>query len=408
MQRVVVTGYGVVSPLGKTARETWRSLVEGRSGVGGISLFDASSFEARVAAEVKGFDPALVLGKRAARRQDRFELLANVAVLEALEGSGLKITNANQYRIGTSISSAFGGLTSMNEEMVTLIEEGPKRLDPLGLTKFMTTTPSVNIAHELRGPSCSVASACASGADGVGLGFRLIRSGAVDGMLAGGVDAPITPLSVGTFDRMRAYSRRTDHTPSPFSADRDGLVLGEGAGVLVLERLEHALQRGAPIQAEIVGYAATTDAHHITAPLEGGESSAKAIKLALEEAGCEPTHIDYINAHGTGTPMNDAVETRAIKRALGDRAYAIPVSSTKSMTGHMMGGSGAVEAIFCIQAIQESVIPPTINYSQPDRACDLDYVSNEAREMPVRVALSNSFGFGGHNSVLVFRAFDGR
>jgi 3-oxoacyl-[acyl-carrier-protein] synthase II len=407
MRRVVVIGYGIVSPLGLSAPETWNALLEGRTGVGPITLFDTDGFDIKIAAEVKGFDPAALLDSRAARRQDRCELLANVAAQEAIQHSGLEITEADGDRIGLSISCAFGGMNSMVEEITAFNAYGPKRVNPLGLLKFMTTSPTISIAHGLRGPSFSAASACASGADGIGLALHLIRAGAADAMLAGGTDAAIIPISITLLDRMRVYSRRADHTPSPFSAERDGLVAGEGACVLVLASLEFAKQHGAPILAELAGYGATTDAYHITAPLEDGGENARAIRLALEDARLTPGDVDYVNAHGTGTQLNDGTETRAIKKALGRRAYEIPVSSTKSMTGHIMAATGAMEAVFCVQAICHGVVPPTINYGTPDPDCDLDYVPNEAREHPVRVAVSNASGFGGHNAVLVFRAFDG-
>jgi len=343
---------------------------------------------------------------KAARRQDRFEQLANVAANEALTHSGLEITEANSHRIGQAISCAFGGIMSMFEQITLLNAEGPRRVDPLGLTRFMTTSPSISITHNLRGPSFSVASACATGADGIGIAFQMLRAGIVDAMVAGGADAPLTPLSLATFDQMRAYSHREDATPRPFSADRDGLILGEGAGVLVLETLEHALARGAEILAEITGYGATSDAYHIAAPREDGSESAAAIRVALADARIAPEDVDYVSAHGTGTTINDAAETLALKTALGEHAYGIPISSTKSMTGHMMGAAGAVEAIFCVQAIQSNIVPPTINYTEPDPVCDLDYVPNTARDVSVDVAMSNSFGFGGHNSVLIVRRFE--
>lgn len=405
MNRIVVTGYGAITPLGLTASATWEALLAGQSGVGPLTLFDTSQFEIHTAAEVKGFDPAAVVGAKSARRMDRFEQLANAATQEALAHSGLTITDENNRRIGLSVGSAFGGIMSMVEQITTLNARGPRDVDPLGLTKFMTTSPSITINHNIKGPSFSAASACATGADGIGLAYRLLREGVVDVMLAGGADAAIASLTVAIFDRMRAHSHRPDHTPSPFSADRDGLIIGEGAAVLVLERLEHARERGASILAELIGYGATSDAYHIVAQPEDGAGAAAAIRAALADAGITPDQIDYINAHGTGTSINDSAETMAIKSALGERAYHIPISSTKSMTGHMMGAAGAAEAIFCIQAIQNGIVPPTINYNTPDPACDLDYIPNQAREAQVRIAMSNSFGFGGHNAVLIFRTF---
>ncbi len=407
MPRVVVTGCGLVSPLGLTAADSWQALIAGRSGVGPITLFDASRFDVTAAAEVRGFDPAALLGVRAARRLDRFEQLASVAAREALAQSGLETAGPDAHRIGLSIACAFGGITSMVEQITLLNAEGPRRIDPLGLTRFMTTSPGIAIEHGIHGPSFSVASACATGADGIGLAYQLVRAGVVEAMIAGGADAPITSLSLAVFDQMRAYSHRAEGTPSPFSAGRDGLVLGEGAGVLVLESLDHARRRGASILAELAGYGATTDAYHLVAPREDGAESAAAIRAALDDARLPPAAVDAVNAHGTGTPLNDAAETRALKGALGDHAYRIPVSATKSMTGHMMGAAGAAEAVFCIQMIRQGIVPPTLNYRGADPDCDLDYVVEGARERPVRVALSNAFGFGGHNSVLVFRAFPG-
>ncbi len=407
MHRVVITGVGLISPLGHTADQTWQALLAGKSGVGPITLFDAAGYGAQRAAEVKDFDPAAALGAKAARRMDRFEQLANVAANEALAHSGLEISEALSPRIGLSIGCAFGGLGSMIHEITALNAGGPREVDPLGLTRFMTTSPSISIAHQLRGPSFSVASACATGADSIGLAFQMLRAGVAEAMVAGGADAAVTTLSLATFDRMRAYSPREDGAPAPFSRDRDGLVLGEGAGVLILETLEHALKRGARILAEIAGYGATTDAYHLVAPPEDGAGGAAAIRLALDDARIAPQDVDYVNAHGTGTPVNDAAETMALKTALGEKAYDVPVSSTKSMTGHMMGAAGAAEAIFCVQAINAGAIPPTLNYREPDPACDLDYVPNAAREKPVRVAMSNAFGFGGHNAVLVFKAYSG-
>jgi len=408
MRRVVVTGYGTISPLGLTAKETWEGIKAGHSGMGPITLFDASRFGVQYAAEVKNFDPKSVLDHREARRQDRFEWFASAAAAEALEHSGFEITEESSKRIGVAISSGIGGLTSMEEQIGILHQKGPRSLSPFGIPRIMGNGAAgmVSILYNLRGPSFSVASACASGADGIGMATLLIRMGKVDAMVAGGTEAPITGLSVGGFDRIGAASHRTNETPSPFSAHRDGLMVGEGAGVLILENLDYARARRAEIFAEVIGYGASADAFHITAPTEDGEGSAQAILHALEDAHLSPQDIDYINAHGTGTPLNDEAETKAVKLALGSQAYEIPISSTKSMTGHMMGASGAMEAVFCIQAMHDGIIPPTINYLEPDPTCDLDYVPNEAREAHITTAMSNSFGFGGHNVVLIFRAFE--
>jgi len=404
MERVVITGMGAITPLGLSAEESWQNALAGRSGVGPITLFDAPN--GLVAAEARAFDGDALLGHKSARRMDRFEQMANVAANEAIEQSGLTLDASSHQRIGLSISCAFGGLQSMIDAITAINEKGPERVSPLGLPKFMTTSPTISIAHDLRGPSFSVASACATGADGIGIAYQMIRAGVVDGMVAGGADAPITSLGLAAFDRMYAYSHRQTGTPSPFSAERDGIIAGEGAGVLVLESLSHARARGASILAEVAGYGATTDAYHVVAPREDGAESARAIRLALDDAGMDPDRVDTINAHGTGTTLNDAAETAAIKLAFGEQAYHVPISSTKSMTGHMMGASGAVEAIFCILAIRDDAIPPTINYQTADPTCDLDYVPNQGRKVAVKVAMSNAFGFGGHNAVLVFQGME--
>jgi beta-ketoacyl-acyl-carrier-protein synthase II len=347
-----------------------------------------------------------------ARRRSLFAQYAVVAAQEALEASGMEITEENDFRVGVVISSAIGGLDIILEQVAILSEAGPRRLSPFGIPQIMSNGAAgvVGIDIGARGPSFSVASACASSADGIGTAVRLVRAGACDAVLAGGAEATISPISIGAFDRVGATSRRNDSppiTPSPFSKDRDGLVMGEGSAVLVLESLEYAQKRGARILAELAGYAATSDAFHITAPAEDGAGGAQAMLLALEDAHLNVEDVDYINAHGTGTVLNDVAETVAVKRAFGQRAYQVPISSTKSMTGHMMGATGALEAVLCVKAICDNVAPPTINYHEPDPDCDLDYVPNQAREMPIRVAMSNSFGFGGHNAVLVFREFSG-
>ncbi len=409
MHRVVVTGFGAISALGLSAEETWQNLVEGRSGVGPITFFDTSDFSIKIAAEIKDFDPATVLDPREVRRQDRFEWLGNAAAQAALVHGGLEITEENSTRIGVIISSGVGGIDTLFEQSKTLLEEGPRRLSPFAIPRIMTNgaAGTVSIAHGLRGTSFSVGSACASASDGIGIAAILLRAGMADTFLVGGAEAAITPLSVGAFLRIGAYTPRDDHTPSPFSAERDGLVMGECGAVLVLESLEHAKARGAEIWGELVGYGSSADAFHITAPTEDGSGSALAIRQALESAQMNPDEIDYINAHGTGTPLNDVSETKAIKLAMGRRAYDIPVSSTKSMTGHCMGATGALEAVFCLQAIRDGIVPPTINFGTKDPECDLDYVPNEARSHPIRAAASNSFGFGGHNAVVIFKAFDG-
>lgn len=408
MHRIVVTGYGVISPVGLNARDTWNALLEGKSGVGPLTLFDSTDFPVKLVAEIKDFDPATVLDPKEVRRQDRVEWIAQAAAKEAIDQSGLEVKDGNRHRIGVIISSAIGGLTSIEDQVTTVYNEGARRVSPFCIPRIMANGSAglLSIAYGFRGPAFSVASACASGADGIGTAVHLLRAGSADVIVAGGAEAGITRVGLASFHRIGAYSPRMDRTPSPFSADRDGLIMGEGAGVLILETLEHARARGAEILGEIIGYGASADAFHITAPTEDGSGSASAIVTALKDANLNPEDVDYINAHGTGTPLNDASETLAIKRAFGEHAYNVPVSSIKSMIGHLMGATGALEAVFCLQAIRDGVVPPTINYTEADEVCDLDYVPNNAREMPVKVAISNSFGFGGHNSVLVLRKFE--
>jgi beta-ketoacyl-acyl-carrier-protein synthase II len=408
--RVVITGMGTVNPLGLNVAETWDKMLRGVSGVGPITLFDASDLLVRIACEVRGFDPANYMEAREARRRDRFEQFASAAAKEAVAEAGLEAREDERGRVAVIVSSAVGGLASLQDTITTMLNEGPRRVSPFAIPMLMSNGAAglLAIDHDFRGPTFSVASACAAGADAIGQAWHLIRAGVVDAALAGASEATITRVGVSAFDRMGALSRRNDtpeRTPSPFDRSRDGLVMGEGAGILVLERLERARARGASILAELAGYGATADAYHITAPADDGVGGAAAIRAALQSAGLRADEVDYVNAHGTGTPLNDASETRAIKAALGERAYRVPVSSTKSMTGHMMGATGALEAILCVLAIRNGVVPPTIHYREPDPECDLDYVPNEARETRVRVALSNAFGFGGHNAVLALREF---
>jgi beta-ketoacyl-acyl-carrier-protein synthase II len=410
--RVVITGMGTVNPLGLSVAETWEKVIAGVSGVGPITLFDASDLLVRIACEVKGFDPTKTMEAREARRRDRFEQFASASAKEAVAQAGLEVSDAERGRVAVIVSSAVGGLASIQQTVTTLFDEGPRRVSPFAIPMLMANGAAGMLAidYKLRGPSFSVASACAAGADAIGQAWHLLRAGVVDAALAGASEATITRVGVAAFDRLGALSRRNDQleaTPAPFDRGRDGLVMGEGAAILVLETLEHARRRGAEILAELAGYASTADAYHITAPAEDGVGGAAAIVGALESAGLRGEEVDYINAHGTGTPLNDVSETRAIKAALGGLAYRIPVSSTKSMTGHMMGATGALEAIFCVNAIRTGVIPPTIHYREPDPECNLDYVPNEARRRRVRVTLSNAFGFGGHNAVLVLREFIG-
>lgn len=405
-RRVVITGAGALTPLGLSVNETWEACLNGKSGVGPITLFDASNYLVKIACEVKNFEPAKYMDAKEARRRDRFEQLAAAAAKEALAHSGLAITEANAGRVGVFVSSGGGGMISLQEAFDTISTSGPRRVDPFTIPKFMANGASGLIAIDsgAKGPTMGVASACASGADAIGLAFRLIRGGEIDAALAGAGEATISKTGVASFDRLGAMSRRNDDysmTPQPFDKNRDGLVMGEGGAVVVLEELEQAKARGANIMAEIAGCASSGDAFHITAPEEQGIGSAAAMRLALQGAKLDAGSVDYINAHGTGTPLNDAAETRAIKAAFGQKAYEIPISSTKSMTGHIMGMTGALEAIFCALAIRDNVMPPTIHYQTPDPECDLDYIPNTPREKKVNVAMSNAFGFGGHNAVLV-------
>jgi beta-ketoacyl-acyl-carrier-protein synthase II len=407
-ERIVITGMGTVNPLGLSVQETWEKITHGVSGVGPITLFDASQFLVQIACEVKNFNPENYIPAREARRRDRFAQFASAASQEAIRQAGLEITEMNAGRIGVTVSASIGGIGSVEENINVLSKEGSRRVSPFSIPMLMPNgaTGMIAIDNGIKGPCFSVASACASGADGIGLAWLLIRSGLIDIAIAGASDATITPIGVASFDRLGAMARNNHDysmTPRPFDKTRDGLVMGEGGAVLVLERESHAQQRGAVALAELAGYASTADAFHITAPSEDGVGGAKAIQLALESAKVNPEEVDYISAHGTATPLNDLSETLAIKAAFGEQAYKIPVSSTKSMTGHMMGTTGALEAIFCVLAIRDSIIPPTIHYQYPDPQCDLDYVPNQARQQPVEVAVSNAFGFGGHNAVLVIK-----
>ncbi len=411
-RRVVVTGMGTLNPIGLNLAETWNSLMHGVSGVGPITLFDAHDYLVRIACEVKGFDPTRYMDAREARRRDRNEQFATAAALEALGQSGLQITEQNAERVGVVVSSAIGGLTSIEAGVHTIQTQGPRRVSPFLIPMIMPNGAGglIAIDHGAKGPNFSVASACASAGDALGMGWNLIRYDEADAVIAGGTEATICPVGVASFDRLGAMSRHNDDysmTPQPFDKNRDGLVMGEGASVVILEALESARARGAEILAELTGYAATADAFHITAPAKDGAGGAAAMRRAMKAARLNPEDIDYINAHGTGTPLNDAAETRAIKTAFGQHAYRVPVSSTKSMTGHLLGSTGALEAIICIEAIRHGCLPPTIHYQTPDPECDLDYVPNTPREASVRAAMSNAFGFGGHNAVLILQEFTG-
>ena len=409
-RRVVITGLGAVTPIGNTVDTYWAGLQSGANGVAPITLFDASKHACRFAAEVKDFDPSGVLDPKETKRWDRFCQFGVVAAKEALAHSGLEITDANRQRIGVIIGSGVGGLLTMETQAHVLEGKGPGRVSPFTVPMMIPNmaTGLAAIALGAQGPSSAVATACAAGSNAIGDAFRLLQQGHADAMVCGGAESAITPLGVAGFASAKALSFRNDDPATasrPFDAERDGFVIGEGAGILVLETLEHAQARGADILGEVVGYGMTCDAHHITSPIPGGLGGARAMSLALADAGLKADDIDYVNAHGTSTPANDSNETAAIKTALGERAKAIPVSSTKSMTGHLLGGSGGIEAVAAVLALQNGVVPPTINHQNPDPACDLDVVPNQAREQIISTALSNSFGFGGHNVCLAFRRY---
>ena len=408
LQRVVITGLGAVTPIGNDVPTYWDGLSTGRNGVAAITLFDASRHACRFAAEVKNFDSTGWLEPKEAKRWDRFCQFGVVAAKQAVAHAGLTIDESNQHRIGVAIGSGVGGLLMMETQAHVLNDRGPDRVSPFCVPMMIPNmaTGLTAIALGAKGPSSAVATACAAGSNAIGDAFRLIQLGQADAMVCGGAESAITPLGVAGFASAKALSFRNDDPATasrPFDAERNGFVIGEGAGVLVLESLDHATARGAQILAEIVGYGMTCDAHHITAPSPGGVGGAEAMRLALKDAGLAPEAVDYVNAHGTSTQANDANETSAIKSALGDHAFKIPVSSTKSMTGHLLGGSGGIEAVAAVLAMEHGIVPPTINYQNPDPACDLDVVPNQARERKLDVVLSNSFGFGGHNVCLAFR-----
>lgn len=410
-RRVVVTGIGAVTAQGLDIETIWKACVAGCSGVSQITLFDASAYPTRIAAEIKEWDPSPWMEKKEARRMDRFVQFAMAAGRMALDNSGLKVDDDNRDRIGVQIGSGIGGLATLEEQHKILLEKGPSRVSPFLVPGMIADMAAgyVSIALGLRGPNSCVVSACATGGNNIGDAYHVIRRGDADAMLAGGTEAAITPVAMAGFCAARAMTTRNDDPEGasrPFDKDRDGFVMAEGGGMLLLESLDSAQRRGAHIYAEIVGYGMAADAYHITAPAPGGEGAGRSMQAALKMAGLTPAEVDYINAHGTSTGHNDRNETAAIKAVFGDEAYRVAVSSTKSSTGHLNGAAGAVEAIFCALAMRDGVLPPTINYTNPDPDCDLDYVPNTARKAEVRVALSNSFGFGGHNVTLVLKSFD--
>jgi 3-oxoacyl-[acyl-carrier-protein] synthase II len=410
-RRVVVTGIGLVSCVGLTAEETWESLVAGRGGIGPITRFDASAFRCRFAGEVKGFDPERFMPKKEVKKFDTFIHFAVAAAKEALASSGLEVTEENATRCGTYIGSGIGGFSVIEREHSAFLAGGPGRISPFFIPAAIVNLASgyVSILYGLKGPNSATCTACSSGAHAVGDSFKIIQRGDADVMVCGGAEAAITPMGVGGFAAMRALSTRNDdpaRASRPFDKDREGFVIGEGAGILVLEELEHARARGATIYAEVVGYGMTADAFHITQPSEDADGARRVVEAALADAGVRPEDVDYINAHGTSTPFNDKLETLAIKRVFGDHARRIPVSSTKSMTGHLLGAAGGLEAGILALAIHRQTVPPTINYQTPDPDCDLDYVPNEARRVEIRYGLSNSFGFGGTNAALLMKRYE--
>ncbi|MDE0377537.1 MAG: beta-ketoacyl-ACP synthase II [bacterium] len=409
-RRVVVTGMGAITPLGHTVEDTWKAALAGESGIGPITQFDPSGVQTKFAGEVRGWDPELVIPRREARRLDRSAQLFICAAQQAMDDSDLDFVadSSDSHRAGVVVGSGLGGMLSFDNHIKVMLDRGASRISPLAVTMIIPNEAAglASIRFNMRGPVTCVVTACAASANAIGDAAELIRRGAADVMLAGGAEATICEFGIGSFNSSKALSTRNEDPTGasrPFDADRDGFVMSEGGVCVILEDRERALARGARIHAEVIGYGMTSDAHHVTLPRPGGEGAARAMEAALASAGMEPEQLDYINAHGTSTKANDVTETQAIKLALGEKAArAVPVSSTKSMTGHLMGGAGAVESIFCIQAINQGIIPPTINYTTPDPDCDLDYVPNEPREAEVAYAMTNSFGFGGHNVVLIF------
>lgn len=409
--RVVVTGMGALTPVGNDVTTTWENLKAGHSGVGRITLFDASNLTTQIASEVKGFDPKQHFDVKDARRLERFVQLAVVAAREAIADAHLDINEQNNENIAVVIGSGVGGALSVPDQAKILETRGPRRVSPFFIPMILVDTAPAQVAIEfgIKGPNMAVVSACATGANALGEAAEMIKRGDVDVVICGGTEACLAPLAFAGFNNMGAISTRNDEPEKacrPFDATRDGFVLGEGAGILVMENAEHARARGAKIYGELIGYGTSADAHHVAAPDAEGEGIGRAMQWALKRARIDPAQVDYINAHGTGTKLNDAIETNAIKQVFGEAAYNIPVSSTKSMIGHTLGSAGAIESIICLKAIQEGLLPPTINYSTPDPACDLDYVPNIARAKRIDIALSNSIGLGGHNACVIFGNYD--
>ena len=410
MPRVVITGLGLLTPLGNDVATTWEALCQGKSGVGPITSYDSSRFRVHFGAEIKNFNPTLYMDRKEMRRTDPYEQFAIATTKQALAQSGLRITQENANDIGVYIGSGIGGLSTWHDQFKVLFEKGPERISPHFPNMIIVDgAPGiVSIMTGAKGPNWAAVSACATSSNAIGEAWETIRRGDARAMITGGSEKGVTPIAMASFDNMHALSRRNDDPQGasrPFDATRDGFVMGEGSGILILEELDFARARGAKILAELVGYGTTVDAYHVTEPAPGGEGLVRAIRRALQKAGLRPDQVDYINAHGTSTPYNDRTETQAIKTCFGEYAYRVPISSSKSMTGHTVGASGAIEAVISIMTILTGVITPTINLHHPDPACDLDYVPNEARQATVNVALSNSMGFGGHNACLIFKRF---
>ena len=410
MKRVVITGLGAITPIGNNAQEFWKSIKEGKCGIDEIKSFDTTNYKVKVAAEVKDYNPEDYFDKREAKRLDRYSQYAIIAAKEAWKDSGLNESNVNMERVGVIVGSGIGGLATIEKENKVFIEKGPDRLAPLYIPMSIVNMAAGNVSIEIgaKGESICMVTACATGTHSIGESFRMIKHGYQDVVIAGGTEGSVTPTGIAGFTNIKALTQATDKNRAsiPFDKERSGFVMGEGAGIVILEELEHAKARGAKIYAEIVGYGATSDAYHITSPAPGGEGGARAMKVAMEEANVKPEEITYINAHGTSTHLNDSCETMAVKKAFGEAAKKVMMSSTKSHTGHLLGAAGGVEAIVCAKAIEEGFVPATINYKVPDEECDLDIVPNVGKNVDVKYAMSNSLGFGGHNSSILLKKYE--
>ena len=411
-RRVVVTGVGLITPLGIGVEESWRGLIEGRSGIRRITHFDSSAFATQIAGEVEGFKPEEYIEPKEVKKMDRFIHFAIAASDMAMKDSGLKITEGNAEKVGVIIGSGIGGLPAIEHYHSILLEKGPRRITPFFIPMLIINLAAGNVSIKFgaRGPNSAVATACATGSHAIGDAFKIIQRGDADAMIAGGSESVITPLGIGGFNAMKALSTRNNEPEKasrPFDRDRDGFIMGEGAGIMILESLDHALSRGAKIYAELVGYGMTADAYHITSPAPEGEGAARCMAMGLKDGGIDPLDVDYINAHGTATKYGDEIESSAIKTVFKEHAYKVAISSTKSMTGHLLGAAGGVEAVISVLCMRDNIVPPTINLDNPDPQCDLDYVPHKARKMDVNCAMSNSFGFGGTNACLIFKRFKG-